>query len=590
VVTVVATDGAGNARQRQITITRTVADATQPAVTITSHSNNQAVTTASITLRGTATDSGLGGSGITSVTVNGVAAAGGAATGSGTANWSRTVALSTGSNQLTVVARDGRGNTRQVQITVRYQPPVAAVEAVSVTPSSGSGTRQTFTLRYSDTWGASDLDSVRVRIGVSSTTGAGNCTVRHTPGTGVIALLDDAGATWISRTLGSGRVENSQCAVDLASTSVSLSGSVATLTATIEFKPVFSGAKSIYLFAQSVSGLATGWVTRGAWSVPAAITVAAVDAVSAVPSAGSGATQTFALEYADNRGAADLASARVRFGTTATSGANNCTVSYAPSTSTVSMLNDTGTAWLSAAFGAGVLQNSQCAIDLRNSSVAVSGSILRMRLAVTFKAAFAGGKNLYMFAQSVGGLTTGWVTRGSWSVPGTLTVAAVDAVSAVPSSGSGATQTFALEYSDNLGAAGPASARVRFGTTERSGANNCTVSYAPSTSTVSMLNDTGTSWLSAAFGAGVLQNSQCAIDLRNSSVTVSGSVLRMRLAVAFKAAFAGGKNIYMFAQSVSGLATGWVRRGSWTVPGSGSMSALETVGNWRFDEVVGAFR
>ena len=71
VLTVVATDGAGNARTSQITVNGTGSDTTAPTLAITSHSNGQTVTTSSITLAGTATDNAAGGSGITSVTVNG---------------------------------------------------------------------------------------------------------------------------------------------------------------------------------------------------------------------------------------------------------------------------------------------------------------------------------------------------------------------------------------------------------------------------------------------------------------------------------------------------------------------------------------
>jgi len=49
------------------------------------------VTTSSLTLAGTATDSGLGDSGIASVTVNGLAATGARLAGGGTASWSRAV-------------------------------------------------------------------------------------------------------------------------------------------------------------------------------------------------------------------------------------------------------------------------------------------------------------------------------------------------------------------------------------------------------------------------------------------------------------------------------------------------------------------
>ena len=83
------------------------------ALAITSHTAGQTVNASNITLAGTATDNGAGGNGIASVTVNGAAATGGTATGSNTANWSRSVdAGRPEPNTLTVVATDGVGNAR----------------------------------------------------------------------------------------------------------------------------------------------------------------------------------------------------------------------------------------------------------------------------------------------------------------------------------------------------------------------------------------------------------------------------------------------------------------------------------------------
>src|SRR5262245_10598390 len=93
-------------------------DNTAPTLAITSHVAGQTVTTLSITLSGSATDSGSGGSGISSVTVNGAAATGGTATGSIAANWSRNVSLVMGANTITVEARDGANNLSASQITI----------------------------------------------------------------------------------------------------------------------------------------------------------------------------------------------------------------------------------------------------------------------------------------------------------------------------------------------------------------------------------------------------------------------------------------------------------------------------------------
>jgi len=92
-------------------------DTLPPTLAIVSHADGQTVSAASITISGTATDSGRGDSGISTVTVNGTAASGGSATGTATANWSATVALTPGQNMITVVAKDGspaQNSTTQV--------------------------------------------------------------------------------------------------------------------------------------------------------------------------------------------------------------------------------------------------------------------------------------------------------------------------------------------------------------------------------------------------------------------------------------------------------------------------------------------
>ena len=99
-------------------------DITGPLIAITSHTNNQTVTTSTITVVGTASDGEVGNSGISSVTVNGVAATGGTASGALTATWSRVVTLTPGANTITVVANDASPtvNSSTVSITVTYQP------------------------------------------------------------------------------------------------------------------------------------------------------------------------------------------------------------------------------------------------------------------------------------------------------------------------------------------------------------------------------------------------------------------------------------------------------------------------------------
>jgi len=124
-------DEAGNySTVASVNVTYTPPDTQGPALVITSPSNNTTVTSAGLLVSGTASDSGYGNDGVSSVTVNGVSASGGTASGAGTANWSATVTLSPGTNLVTVTAKDTLNNSTQMQITVTYNPPP---------PSFGSG-------------------------------------------------------------------------------------------------------------------------------------------------------------------------------------------------------------------------------------------------------------------------------------------------------------------------------------------------------------------------------------------------------------------------------------------------------------------
>lgn len=98
--------------------TRTAMDATGPSLTIKSPKNGQSAMAATVTVSGTATDARKGGGGIVSVLVNGERASSDTAAGSGVASWSKTIALNTGTNTITVVAADGFGNTTTKSITM----------------------------------------------------------------------------------------------------------------------------------------------------------------------------------------------------------------------------------------------------------------------------------------------------------------------------------------------------------------------------------------------------------------------------------------------------------------------------------------
>jgi hypothetical protein len=249
------------------------------------------------------------------------------------------------------------------------------------------------------------------------------------------------------------------------------------------------------------------------------------------------------------------------------------------------MLSDDGAVWMAGRPGtSGALQNSQCAVTLGSSSVVANGNTLTLNLAMTFPSRYAGPKNVYMYAQNAQGVSSGWQTRGTWTVTGSETgpgvppaggATSVTADSATPNSGSGASQTFALRYSDTLGVSNLATAWVWFNETLGSvSSNSCLLYYDRPGAALYLLNDDATVWMPGRLGSGAtLQNSLCAVNVGGSSATVSGNSLTLNLAMTFKAAYAGAKNIYMFAQNAGGVNTGWQTRGTWTVPGTPAAGA-----------------
>lgn len=137
-----------------VSITTDETDFAGPTVAVTSHTSGQAVGTANITLAGTATDSGRGGSGVSQVTVNGVAAENGTASLDGVAHWSRDITLDEGANTLTIVAYDNQSsepNSSSQTFSITYDTIPPSVSSVSPADgSTGVATSANFGVAFSE--------------------------------------------------------------------------------------------------------------------------------------------------------------------------------------------------------------------------------------------------------------------------------------------------------------------------------------------------------------------------------------------------------------------------------------------------------
>jgi large repetitive protein len=84
-----------------------------------------------------------------------------------------------------------------------------------------------------------------------------------------VNLLNDGATAWLPATPEAAKtLQNSQCSLNVAATTIALSGNTLTLSLAMTFQPSYAGAKNIYLYATDVSGASTGWQQLGAWTVP----------------------------------------------------------------------------------------------------------------------------------------------------------------------------------------------------------------------------------------------------------------------------------------------------------------------------------
>ena len=144
-ITFTARDAAGNAGTDSLTVTYSapVADTTLPAVTITSPTSNSSYTASSspLTISGTASDN----IGVTQVSW--VTDRGAAGNASGTTNWTASgIVLQSGTNNVTVTARDAAGNSKTDVLTVTY-----AVTSSDTTPPTISIVGPTSASSYTTT-------------------------------------------------------------------------------------------------------------------------------------------------------------------------------------------------------------------------------------------------------------------------------------------------------------------------------------------------------------------------------------------------------------------------------------------------------
>ncbi len=423
----------------------------------------------------------------------------------------------------------------------------AAQLPVKVTPDSGSGASQTFAFVFTDPASASNFTWVDMNFSPDGGTG-GSCYARYDRAANALLLRNDGDTAWIAPLTpgGGGLAQNSQCSISAAGSSATAVGANVTVNVAVSFRAPLAGANKVYMQTP-----ASGWQQRGAWTVNAALSM-----ISVTPSSGSGTQQDFVFAFSSSAGAPATGTVQILIGASSASTAGACGFYYSFGSQYGYSFNDAGSAADYVYFGAsGVKENSQCIVNAGASSVVISGGDVILTLAITFKAAYAGAKNIYMMGSNSGGYTP-WQLRGTWSA-----VAGQYPVSVTPASGSGASQNFSFVFADTSAGASLPWVEMRFAGTSAS----CLVRYDQTSNALLLRNDAGSAWSTPLTpgGSGVAQNSQCAVSAAGSSVLIAGARLTVNLAMSFLPTMTGA-----VATSLQTPASGFEPGGSWTVNGA----------------------
>jgi hypothetical protein len=178
----------------------------------------------------------------------------------------------TGDNYNRFYTFDQANAAYRPTLTVVYHSPPATVSA---TPNSGAiaiGAWNTFTFQVSDPDGHADIAYYHLQLG-AAISDANSCFLYVVPSSNVLYLRkDDNTEPWLGGyTFGSANfVENSQCKIDYANSTLTNSGLTSTAAVRMQLKPTFSfggWVKHIYVWVIDATGLPDGWDDYGSWTL-----------------------------------------------------------------------------------------------------------------------------------------------------------------------------------------------------------------------------------------------------------------------------------------------------------------------------------
>lgn len=469
---------------------------------------------------------------------------------------------------LTRIANITVGNTR---FTVTQAPFLAPVLA-SATPANTTTITQTFTLTARDANGVEDLNRIYFLVNSDTSVPLNTCHGFYERSSNSLFLFDDTLTTQgPPLTPGAvGTLQNSQCIVNGATSSVTAAGTDLTLNLTLTRQGAYTaGAKNLYVWVTDTANMGTGWIQASTWTLGGIAPQPPVIA-AASPANATTQSQIFSITARDNNGFADISRIYFLLNTDTSINTGGCHGFYDRAANSIFLYDDAlatpGSPLLPGA--ASSRQNSQCTVTGAGTSVTASGTDITLTLNLSRQGSYAtGAKTLYVWATDSANTGTGWIQASTWTItPQNQQPPSLAASS--PATAVTTAQTFTITARDPNGFTDISRIYFLVNSNTAIPINGCHGFYERTTNSLFLYNDA----LNAVSGpitpgiAGTMQNGQCAINAAASSVTSSGTDLTLNLNLTRQGNYATGtRNLYLWVTDVANTGTGWQQATAWTI-------------------------
>jgi len=451
-------------------------------------------------------------------------------------------------------------------------PVYAATPTVgTISPSSGStppDTPKTFTCKYSDTDGWTNLKEAYLLINTSSTTLANSVYLYYDQNTNLLYLRNDFNTNWLGgNSPGSSNIiENSYVKLNCISSTVSGSANTLTINWNITFKSAYSGKSyNTYLYIKDDTGGYAGWAKKGTYTVNCTPQVGTI-----TPSLGTGSVETpqnFTATYSDLDGWQNIQYVYFLINTSSSSNSNCLYVYYNQNTNKLYLRDDANTSWLGGfdPGSANVIENSYAKLNCASTSASGSGTTLTINWSVMIKKPFTGTKNTYLYVKDDINAYQNWTQKGTWTIPNNSPTTGI----ITPASGSSQpdqTVSFTTTFSDsdtwlNI-------QYVYFLVNTLTSGTNCLYAYYNQNSNKLYLrNDANSSWLGgyASGSSNIIENSYTKLDCATTTISGLDNTLTINWSVTFKPGFTGAKNTYLYVKDDTGAYKNWTKVGTWNI-------------------------